>query len=885
MPRPTAGAGADGATSWSAQQAELLARRWGGTVLAVGAGCTALWGVTFSIYFGGDAGTMDACDSAADARSRTAMHWLAGTAPLWARNALLLAMATACCQKLSDIEGQQGLGQALLLGAGVRDGSADSAGWLAIVGTGPRRQSTWAEALAARGFKSTRQALASAATKFFLWHWSQPVAYLWLCWVYRCYVAELGPTQTHLAAVVAAREILYLGSTLLAVIACPVFLLLDLRTVWNEAETPLQRFTRLAMYVLCPHNFAALVLAKRFPRWARVFYCLAAVQVLADLSSCYALANLIASDRDIKASQSHSSNATADLPADDGGIALQQDVAPLQIGYSITAFGFLLFFGPLSVASSVSGALDRAAPPLLQLGKAAAAAILLVAWLGIMVLMGWLIVGGNPFCSGLPLLDFSCSGHGQCFGASECVCDTGFGPESKLSGTALCSCKAGFIDGSNGQCDHPTGCDRPNPCLHGGTCRAVGGSYSCACPTGWRGKQDCGQPTGCDDSPCENGGSCTTTDGALHTCACPEGWSGAQSCDHPTGCDGASGLCLHGGTCHAHGGSHTCSCASGWSGKNCSHPTGCDDSPCKNGGSCTATATGGGGGGGGSHTCVCAEGWSGDQSCNHPTGCDDDPCEHGGSCTADGGAHVCICAAGWSGDQACDQQLLPGGCGAAIPPDCGHGICVPHEQQQHSCSCNAGWGGPSCVTGQGFASADSHVTGVTTAGKTFVEAALPPELKLKHWTLCYDSRTNCTTHASCFHRDCDRHDETIVLGHNSLGFTFGGFAQASWEGSGDWATEASGDFIFRLISPQPESPATVYRPTGTNNEYQYQDSSAWPNWGSKDLVFGLEAVLGAGGYAKCSQGATYQGAPDDACGGRGGWGATEMEVWFHVQGR
>jgi hypothetical protein len=74
----------------------------------------------------------------------------------------------------------QGLATTLLLGAGAADGKADVAGWLAIVGghSDGRPQSTWAEACAARGFRSERQAMASAATKLVCWHWSQPCAYL-----------------------------------------------------------------------------------------------------------------------------------------------------------------------------------------------------------------------------------------------------------------------------------------------------------------------------------------------------------------------------------------------------------------------------------------------------------------------------------------------------------------------------------------------------------------------------------------------------------------------------------------------------------------------------------------------------------------------------------
>jgi len=114
-------------------------------------------------------------------------------------------------------------------------------------------------------------------------------------------VVGLGRAQQHLAAVVAAREALYLLSTLLATWQCPVYLLLDLRTVWNEAEGKLQRSLRLAMYILTPHNFVALSLARRFPSLRQAFLGLGAAQVLADLSSCFALAALLANTLEARA--------------------------------------------------------------------------------------------------------------------------------------------------------------------------------------------------------------------------------------------------------------------------------------------------------------------------------------------------------------------------------------------------------------------------------------------------------------------------------------------------------------------------------------------------------------------------------------------------------
>ena len=163
-----------------------------------------------------------------------------------------------------------------------------------------------------------------------------------------------------------------------------------------------------------------------------------------------------------------------------------------------------------------------------------------------------------------------------------------------------------------------------------------------------------------------------------------------------------------------------------------------------------------------------------------------------------------------------------------------------------------------------------------------------------NWALCYDSSTDCTAcpsatynsgrlSCSCpsgstsFHGGCDAYTQTVVIGHNSLGFTFGGFAQATWAGNDDYATEAAGDFLFRL---GPGATPVAYRPTGKYTYYQYRNPGRWPTWGGGDLKFGGSGALGH--YARCNQGWTYAGETNDACGGDGNWGATEMEVWYRV---
>ena len=108
-------------------------------------------------------------------------------------------------------------------------------------------------------------------------------------------------------------------------------------------------------------------------------------------------------------------------------------------------------------------------------------------------------------------------------------------------------------------------------------------------------------------------------------------------------------------------------------------------------------------------------------------------------------------------------------------------------------------------------------------------------------------------------------------------YTFGGYAEAGWGGSLSYATEAAGDFLFRL----GPGAAAAYRPTGADTHNQLRAPADWPAWGDgADLGFGAHGALGTNGF--CNQGTTYAGAPNAACGGHGNWGATEMEVWYPV---
>ena len=188
------------------------------------------------------------------------------------------------------------------------------------------------------------------------------------------------------------------------------------------------------------------------------------------------------------------------------------------------------------------------------------------------------------------------------------------------------------------------------------------------------------------------------------------------------------------------------------------------------------------------------------------------------------------------------------------------------------------------------------------------------------WKLCYSSTIHPKDDPSEWHTRCDGYNQTVIVGRNQLGYTFGGYTGSPWgvdssgrepEFGGIWTTENTGQFLFRLDGPEGDNPdisgPEVFDITNQNTFYQYSQSTFWPTFGSitwgYDLIFGKEGTLGEN-LAACSPGSTYQNenlesvSPDDICGGgmkavtgprggegrtgikKGSWGDTEMEIWY-----
>eukprot|EP01047_Picozoa_sp_COSAG01_P045365 COSAG01_NODE_4173_length_5269_cov_7.276015_3_plen_654_part_00 len=355
---------------------------------------------------------------------------------------------------------------------------------------------------------------------------------------------------------------------------------------------------------------------------------------------------------------------------------------------------------------------------------------------------------------------------------------------------------------------------------------------TCSCVNGWKGEH-C-ETDACDGVLCGGRGSCNTG-----TCSCTDGWSGANCENPPDACQypvlvscGAHGDCQD-GTCH---------CKQHWTGFRC------QTKECTKEGDCfklsgatnppNPTLPGGYDLNGlytkTSHNCNGKPVWQ-------KTGADGYVLLHQatGSWLVAPSDRATTC--GNSGYLSSHRVSVTGG-EFVGPGDC------PESPDK---GCAGEWSewtprvgfvdNPSiavvAVHSGGFGLVDSHIAGATATSLAFVEQSLPKDSQGNAWALCYDSRVDCTScpsatnrdgqvdgrQCSCtagantFHGGCDKHAKTLVLGHNSLGYTFGGFANRSWAQTADgWATGASGDFLFRL---EPGA-AAVYHPTGTNTNFQ-----------------------------------------------------------------
>ena len=172
------------------------------------------------MYFGGEV-----CDDS-ESRSDTE-DLIIGGLPAMARGAIIIWAISFSLRKLglarTDVEDNGLMSNLLVVGraSDARDAEIGRlAGWAAIVGShtgaadAAEPQPGWEQVRKARRL-DPREAATSAVVKLVLWHWVQPAIYLFSLSHHHCLVASFGEWQQRFAAVVAAREVLYLGSTIL----------------------------------------------------------------------------------------------------------------------------------------------------------------------------------------------------------------------------------------------------------------------------------------------------------------------------------------------------------------------------------------------------------------------------------------------------------------------------------------------------------------------------------------------------------------------------------------------------------------------------------------------------------------------------------------------
>eukprot|EP01047_Picozoa_sp_COSAG01_P039992 COSAG01_NODE_3336_length_6236_cov_4.059801_3_plen_959_part_00 len=298
-----------------------------------------------------------------------------------------------------------------------RDTIHACAGWKAIVGDGCP-QPTWEHARQQLKL-SWRQAFGISCAKLLFWHWSQPAAYLFVFWAYFCALAaddelpwakstieSMGAAwtglggltkQQMLGSVVAARELMYFCSTLVALRISPVFLLLDMKATWNEVRG-WQRVGRMAAYFLSPHTYVLLCMVKAARRFSVAFFVAAGCQIIADFASCLALFALL--------SQKF---AGAPYPA------------ALCIGYTITAAGNVFFFGPLTIYKLLSTARSKQKWLSSRVFTGVLGFITAAGFVYTVMGFAMLFTGHDVLCNGYMGQKPECGRYGQCI-AGTCYC-------------------------------------------------------------------------------------------------------------------------------------------------------------------------------------------------------------------------------------------------------------------------------------------------------------------------------------------------------------------------------------------------------------------------------------------------------------------------------
>ena len=137
------------------------------------------------------------------------------------------------------------------------------------------------------------------------------------------------------------------------------------------------------------------------------------------------------------------------------------------------------------------------------------------------------------------------------------------------------------------------------------------------------------------------------------------------------------------------------------------------------------------------------------------------------------------------------------------------------------CQCVGNFGGERCETAGGGGGKDRSLPDPNT--DAFLQAQ--PEIGARTWVKCFDSAVDDASTPATFHSQCDPYAEMVTVARNSLGYTFGGYAEHSWNKDTCCADAANLN--------NPDNPVCQTAPN--NDAYSCVDITA-----SGNFLFGLE---------------------------------------------
>ncbi|CAF1111478.1 unnamed protein product, partial [Adineta ricciae] len=340
----------------------------------------------------------------------------------------------------------------------------------------------------------------------------------------------------------------------------------------------------------------------------------------------------------------------------------------------------------------------------------------------------------------LPCLTAPCLNNGTCSGYSNA--------------TVRCNCSNCY---SGAFCQIPDYCCL-NICSPNGVCiPGNNGAYTCICQPNYTGV-NCNIFNPCALLPCQNGGTCVIVNGTGYQCSCPSGWTGVNCATQVNPC--ASLPCLNNGQCITLGSLFVCVCVGGYNGTFCQvAPNPCASNPCFNNATCyqqvlSSTNTYG-------YVCVCNTSLYAGTRCEipvSPCSTTSSPCRNGGTCvaSANGLSYNCSCPYPYTGTT-CDQLINPCSPNPCLP----YGNCYLNlATSNYTCVCiNSTFTGPLCQNLTNPCLSSPCISGTCVANGTSFTCVCPSN---RTGIYCESILPPCTN-LTCFNNGTCLYSGTTVI--------------------------------------------------------------------------------------------------------------------------